>query len=113
MLETGKRDGFHVRTQEYFARMLDGLGSTAACISAITRDRRFPGLSASSMGAGPVMCMEPLQPCTGVMPNYLMQWEMIRWALQSGCEIYDFQGVPCWYDRDNPNYGVYRFQDRV
>ena len=44
------------------------------------------------------------------MPNYLMQWEMIRWALQSGCEIYDFQGVPCWYDRDNPNYGVYRFK---
>ena len=28
-----------------------------------------------------------------VMPNYLMQWEMIKWAVQTGCEVYDFQGV--------------------
>ena len=28
-----------------------------------------------------------------VMPNYLMQWEMIRWAVETGCTLYDFQGV--------------------
>ena len=28
-----------------------------------------------------------------VMPNYLMQWEMIRWAKESGCSLYDFRGV--------------------
>ena len=44
------------------------------------------------------------------MPNYLMQWEMIRWAAQSGCDVYDFQGVPYWYDSTHPNYGVYRFK---
>ena len=44
------------------------------------------------------------------MPNYLMQWEMIRWAVEAGCELYDFQGVPCWYDTSHPNYGVYRFK---
>ena len=111
MLETGKRDGFHVRTQEYFARMLDGLGehcrlylcdyqgqalSGAVCV-------QYGGRTCYVYGASTAVHRE-------VMPNYLMQWEMIRWALQSGCEIYDFQGVPCWYDRDNPNYGVYRFK---
>ena len=27
------------------------------------------------------------------MPNYLMQWEMIQWAVEKGCRIYDFRGV--------------------
>jgi lipid II:glycine glycyltransferase (peptidoglycan interpeptide bridge formation enzyme) len=28
------------------------------------------------------------------MPNYLLQWEAIRWARQNGCAIYDFWGIP-------------------
>ena len=27
------------------------------------------------------------------MPNYAMQWAMIRWARNSGCAWYDFRGV--------------------
>jgi lipid II:glycine glycyltransferase (peptidoglycan interpeptide bridge formation enzyme) len=28
------------------------------------------------------------------MPNYLLQWEAIRWARQHGCSVYDFWGIP-------------------
>jgi lipid II:glycine glycyltransferase (peptidoglycan interpeptide bridge formation enzyme) len=28
------------------------------------------------------------------MPNYLLQWEAIRWARESGCTVYDFWGIP-------------------
>ena len=28
------------------------------------------------------------------MPNYLLQWEAIRWARDQGCAIYDFWGIP-------------------
>jgi len=28
------------------------------------------------------------------MPNYLLQWEAIRWAKESGCTLYDFWGIP-------------------
>ena len=28
------------------------------------------------------------------MPNYLLQWEAIKWARGHGCEIYDFWGIP-------------------
>ena len=28
------------------------------------------------------------------MPNHLMQWTMIQWAKENGCELYDFRGVP-------------------
>lgn len=28
------------------------------------------------------------------MPNYLLQWEAIRWAKEQGCTVYDFWGIP-------------------
>ena len=45
-----------------------------------------------------------------VMPNYLMQWEMIRWAVETGCTVYDFQGVSGILDPDSHMYGLYRFK---
>ncbi|MDP4094849.1 MAG: peptidoglycan bridge formation glycyltransferase FemA/FemB family protein, partial [Bacillota bacterium] len=45
-----------------------------------------------------------------VMPNYLLQWEMIKWSLESGCEIYDFRGVSGDLDESNPLYGLYKFK---
>ena len=44
------------------------------------------------------------------MPNYLMQWEMIRWAFQNHCQIYDFQGVTIDPAEDEHLYGVYMFK---
>jgi lipid II:glycine glycyltransferase (peptidoglycan interpeptide bridge formation enzyme) len=45
-----------------------------------------------------------------VMPNYLMQWEMIKWALEGGCKVYDFLGIPVNADPESPMIGVYRFK---
>lgn len=45
-----------------------------------------------------------------VMPNYLIQWEMIRWAREQGCTLYDFRGVSGDLDENNPLYGLYRFK---
>ena len=44
------------------------------------------------------------------MPNYLLQWEMIRWAVERGCNVYDFRGVSGDLSEDNPLYGLYRFK---
>jgi lipid II:glycine glycyltransferase (peptidoglycan interpeptide bridge formation enzyme) len=45
------------------------------------------------------------------MPNYLIQWEMINWAKEKGCAIYDFRGVSGdVLNEDNPLYGLYRFK---
>jgi peptidoglycan pentaglycine glycine transferase (the first glycine) len=44
------------------------------------------------------------------MPNYLLQWEAIRWALQQGCRTYDFWGAPDTIDPDDPLWGLYRFK---
>jgi lipid II:glycine glycyltransferase (peptidoglycan interpeptide bridge formation enzyme) len=45
------------------------------------------------------------------MPNYLMQWDMIRWAHDAGCRWYDFRGVSCTPDDPNDKTaGLNRFK---
>lgn len=44
------------------------------------------------------------------MPNHLMQWTMIQWAIENGCFLYDFQGIPGYTDENDPNYGIYKFK---
>jgi lipid II:glycine glycyltransferase (peptidoglycan interpeptide bridge formation enzyme) len=45
------------------------------------------------------------------MPNYLLQWEALRWSKSQGCNIYDWWGAPT--DLDDPDdgmQGVWRFK---
>jgi peptidoglycan pentaglycine glycine transferase (the first glycine) len=44
--------------------------------------------------------------------NYLLQWEIMRWAKRRGITYCDFMGAPRSEDRneENPYYGVYRFK---
>ena len=44
------------------------------------------------------------------MPNYAVQWELIKWAKQLGCHTYDLRGVSGDLDPENPLYGLYRFK---
>ena len=45
-----------------------------------------------------------------LMPNYLLQWEAIRWAKQQGATCYDFWGIPETDDEHEAMAGVYRFK---
>ena len=54
-----------------------------------------------------------------LMPNYLLQWEAIRWAIAQGCKFYDLWGVPdeneevlesSFANRADGLWGVYRFK---
>jgi peptidoglycan pentaglycine glycine transferase (the first glycine) len=53
------------------------------------------------------------------MPNYLLQWEAIRWAKSLGCTTYDLWGIPDedeemleaeFAQRRDGLWGVYRFK---
>jgi peptidoglycan pentaglycine glycine transferase (the first glycine) len=93
---TAKRDGFTVRPFRYYEVLWDnlvenGLGrlfltqfegqylSGALCF--VTGDKCWYVYGASS------------NENRNVMPNYAMQWSMIRWARDIGCKTYDFRGV--------------------
>ena len=45
-----------------------------------------------------------------LMPNYLLQWEAIRWAKSEGAICYDFWGIPATDDENEAMAGVYRFK---
>lgn len=44
------------------------------------------------------------------MPNYLLQWEAIRWAREQGARIYDFWGAPDEFTEADRMWGVWRFK---
>lgn len=43
-------------------------------------------------------------------PNYLLQWEAIRWAKEKGCGVYDFWGAPDEFVENDSMWGVWRFK---
>ncbi len=45
-----------------------------------------------------------------LMPNYLLQWEAIRWARGQGAHQYDFWGIPASDDETEDMAGAYRFK---
>jgi lipid II:glycine glycyltransferase (peptidoglycan interpeptide bridge formation enzyme) len=45
-----------------------------------------------------------------LMPNYVLQWEAMRWAKAQGAQMYDFWGIPDTDAEDEAMAGVYRFK---
>jgi lipid II:glycine glycyltransferase (peptidoglycan interpeptide bridge formation enzyme) len=45
------------------------------------------------------------------MPNYLLQWEAIKYAQANGCTQYDLWGAPDEFNEKDPLWGVFRFKD--
>ncbi len=113
MKETCERDGFELRSAEYFARILDCFGDKARLYMAYYEGRPIAGTISVLWG-------DKLWYFYGassnedrkVMPNYLLQWEMIKWSIEAGCSIYDFRGVAGVIDESNPLFGLYRFKHR-
>jgi lipid II:glycine glycyltransferase (peptidoglycan interpeptide bridge formation enzyme) len=111
MMETGLRDGFVIRSCSYFENMLGVLGEHARLYMAYHEGKAVAGTLCVRYG-DKVWYLYGASSNTArnVMPNYLLQWEMIRWAIECGCRIYDFRGVSGDLRESNPLYGLYRFK---
>jgi len=111
MQTTGERDGFNVRPKAYFARMLDALGEHVRMYMAFYEGKPISGaITTNYAGKTCYVYGASDNVYRNVMPNYLVQWEMIRWAISTGCSVYDFQGVSGILDESSPMYGLYRFK---
>jgi lipid II:glycine glycyltransferase (peptidoglycan interpeptide bridge formation enzyme) len=44
------------------------------------------------------------------MPNYLLQWEALRWAKAQGYAVYDMWGAPNEFTEADSMWGVYEFK---
>lgn len=111
MMETGLRDEFVVRSQGYFEKMMDALGENARLYMAYHEGKAVAGTLCIRYGDKVwYLYGASSNESRNVMPNYLLQWEMIKWAIESKCRVYDFRGVSGDLSESNPLYGLYRFK---
>lgn len=112
MVETGERDGFIIRPLEYFEKMYDELAPNHMKVLMAY----FEGKPIS--GVIPIMYGNKTWYLYGassnayrnVMPNYLLQWEMIKMAIARKDDVFDLRGVSGVVDENHPQYGLYRFK---
>lgn len=111
MLETGIRDNFVIRNAAYFKRLLESLGEHARLYMAYLDGKPIAGTIAIWYGDKVwYLYGASSDSYRNVMPNYLLQYEMIKWAVEKNCRVYDFRGVSGDISEDNPLYGLYRFK---
>lgn len=111
MRQTAARDGFAYRERGYFEGLLQAFNGQAVLCMCYLGDEPLSGALCIEYAG----VMSYVYGCSAdvhrnCMPNYLMQWTMIRRAIADGCRTYDFCGIPYWYDENHQNYGVYRFK---
>lgn len=111
MAATGQRDHFQIRGKEYFRSLLQALGDDARLFLAEFQGQPIAGTIEIFCGSTAwYLYGASSNQHRSVMPNYLLQWTMIQCALDRGCGLYDFRGVPGAVSENDPLYGLYRFK---
>lgn len=111
--ETSVRDGFVIRSQDYYERawgrflraglaqpLVAEVGDEAVAALVVYR---FATRAWYLYGMSRDLHRER-------MPSHLLQWEAIRWSKSAGCTHYDLWGAPDRLDRQDPMWGVFRFK---
>ena len=108
MQETGKRDHFRIRPKEYFETILEQFPEETKIFIAYYEKKPIAGIM-------PILYGNKMWYLYGasanenrnLMPNYLLQWEMIKLAIYQNCKVYDFRGVSMEHGEED---GLYRFK---
>ena len=122
MIITGQRDQFGIHSLGYYQRAFDLFQAHNQCLLLLAE---FEGTPISALivftvgnrawyfyGGSSNLHRDR-------MPNYLLQWEAIRWAKKESCREYDLWGVPDvdlntleanFTSRNDGLWGVYRFK---
>ena len=122
MQETGARDGFAVRSREYYQAVYQLFvpAGLARLFLAFLGDEPLGGLMAFACGDKAwYFYGASSSRHRNRMPNHLLQWEAMRWAKDRGCAAYDLWGIPDedeatleanFTERHDGLWGVYRFK---
>ncbi len=112
--ETSLRDGFVIRSPEYYLDLWNSFLKANMATALIAEVEgvpvaaiwlfRFQRRAWYLFGMSTELHREK-------MPNYLLQWQAIRQAKASGCKVYDLWGAPDEFVESDPLWGVFRFKD--
>lgn len=111
--ETSVRDGFVIREDSYYRSAWGAFirAGIAEPIIAEVEDQPVAAVIPFALGhkAWYLYGMS-IDAHREKMPNYLLQWQAIQWAIERGCTEYDLWGAPDSFNEDDPLWGVYRFK---
>lgn len=113
MVETGNRDGFITRPLQYFEKMYDNMVQQGhmKLLMAYYEGKPISGVIPIFYGNKTwYLYGASSNQHRNLMPNYLLQWEMIKMAIARKDDMYDFRGVSGVVDENHPQYGLYRFK---
>lgn len=122
IIVTGNRDEFGVHSEEYYRTAYELFHSQGKCelLMAYFEGRPIAGIMVFAAGNRAwYLYGASSNEHRHRMPNYLLQWEAIKWARAQGCMSYDLWGVPDesesilesqFTKRSDGLWGVYRFK---
>jgi peptidoglycan pentaglycine glycine transferase (the first glycine) len=112
--ETSQRDNFVIRPQAYYEkvwRTFMGKGMAEPLIAEVEGSPaaaliwfHFAGKAWYLYGMSRTEHRE-------WMPNYLLQWEVMKRARAAGCNTYDLWGAPDIFNEEDSMWGVFRFKE--
>lgn len=111
--ETASRDRFIIREKLYYKTIWDLFSKTGMCKPIIAE---YEGEAIAGMMlfhfANKSWFLYGMSRSThrDKMPNYLLQWEAIRYSKNLGCDEYDLWGAPDDNSEFDPLHNVYRFK---
>jgi lipid II:glycine glycyltransferase (peptidoglycan interpeptide bridge formation enzyme) len=111
--ETAARDGFAIRPRAYYLdiwRALFEAGMVQPLLAEFENEPVAAALIVHSGNNAIYMYGASTVKQRERMPNYLLQWEAIRWARSRGLETYDFWGAPDEFEESDRLWGVWRFK---
>lgn len=133
--ETGERKGFYYEEFEYFKTLFEMLAKNTTkkeprfdgknivpldaavplpefyLFTASREDKILSGLVLAICGSTAYyMYAASSLENRECMPNYGLQWEVIRFARSKGCIKYDLMGIPMNDDKSNPMAGLFIFK---
>lgn len=119
---TGQRDAFGIHSLAYYQRAYDLFHARDQCLLLVAEYEGQPISALIAFRAGTrawYFYGASSNLHRDKMPNYLLQWEAMRWAKSQGCTEYDLWGVPDFGQEeleanfaahDEGLWGVYRFK---
>ncbi|MDO8313349.1 MAG: peptidoglycan bridge formation glycyltransferase FemA/FemB family protein, partial [Sideroxyarcus sp.] len=111
--ETSVRDGFVIRSEDYYRAVWDRFFAAGMLIPLIAEveGQAVAGLMLFIFGTQSwYLYGMSRDQSREWMPNYLLQWEAIRASKAAGCETYDLWGAPDEFNEHDPMWGVYPFK---
>ncbi len=115
MIGTAEQKGIGFHDKNYYRKLYKTLGDTGMAQLFMARHEGRAIATGMSLVYGKrawLMYLASSKKHFHFRPNRALQWEMIKWAKEKGCTVYDFRGTAADDPPDpkDPGYGVYKFK---